>query len=175
MNAQWDELCTKEESNKTGWSFNWFDQCIKSNPTYYQEKVLHPTFTEEISTLYSNNSRKVKLLIDKANRSCFEKCCCIPWKNTSIVYIPFQHVLASPLTFHLWTILSDPLNRVFYKRMHTTIDRLWKLVKEEWKSLILGNFPPNPFITEFSMPTYSSKEKENKVSEVTVTKIDFKF
>ena len=50
------ELCTKEENNKTGWFFNYFDQRIKDRIFLYPTsknliKWIHEVFTNETSMI----------------------------------------------------------------------------------------------------------------------------
>ncbi|GBN89118.1 hypothetical protein AVEN_78869-1 [Araneus ventricosus] len=58
--------------------------------------------------------------------------------HTVIAYIPFQHSPAkspdvSPMDYCAFGLLKRALS----KRKPTTIDGLWKVVEEEWKSMPL--------------------------------------
>ncbi|GBN91889.1 hypothetical protein AVEN_77143-1 [Araneus ventricosus] len=58
--------------------------------------------------------------------------------DAGIPYIPFQHIPAkSPDVSPMDYCAFGPLKRSLFKRILTTIDGLWKVVEEEWKSIPL--------------------------------------
>ena len=60
--------------------------------------------------------------------------------DTSIEYIPFQHISYKSPEVSLITYCDFGLFKiVLSKSKPTMIDGLWKIVKEEWKSISLKN------------------------------------
>ncbi|GBM51342.1 hypothetical protein AVEN_110799-1 [Araneus ventricosus] len=112
---------------------------VKINSTYYQEKVLHPIFTEEIPFLYPNDFQRVKLHQDKAASHTSKSTTALHEKmetDTCIAYIPFQHIPAkspdvSPMDYFAFGLLKRALS----KCKPTTIDGLWEVIEEEWRSI----------------------------------------
>ncbi|GBO46880.1 hypothetical protein AVEN_39946-1 [Araneus ventricosus] len=114
---------------------------VKINSTYYQEKVLRPIFTEEIPFLYPNDFQRVKLHQDKDASHTSKSTTAFLEKmktDTGIAHIPFQYIPTkspdiSPMDYCAFGLVKI----VFSKPKPTTIDGLWKVVEEEWKSVPL--------------------------------------
>ncbi|GBM55268.1 hypothetical protein AVEN_272339-1 [Araneus ventricosus] len=101
---------------------------VKINSTYYQEKVLRPIFTEEISCLYPNDFQRVKLHQDKATSRTSKSTIAFLEKLKTyigIAFIHFQHIPAKPLDVSPMDYCALGLSkRVLSKRKPTTIDGL---------------------------------------------------
>ncbi|GBM17952.1 hypothetical protein AVEN_111098-1 [Araneus ventricosus] len=96
---------------------------------------------EEILFLYPSDFQRVKLHQDKAT-SCTSKGTTAFLEkmktDTGIAYIPFQHIPVkspdvSPVECYTFGLLKTALS----KCKPTTIDGLWNVVQEEWKSIPL--------------------------------------
>ncbi|GBN45107.1 hypothetical protein AVEN_138587-1 [Araneus ventricosus] len=115
---------------------------FKINSTYYRERVLHPIFTEEIPFLYLNDFQIVKLHQGKATSHTSKSTTALHEKmktDTCIAYIPFQHIPAkssdvSPMDYCVFGLFK----RAISKLKPITIDGLFKVVEEEWKSIPLA-------------------------------------
>ncbi|GBL89123.1 hypothetical protein AVEN_255253-1 [Araneus ventricosus] len=131
---------------------------VQINSTYYQEKVLRPILTEK--HLFIPITFRVKLHQDKATSHTSKSTTAFVEKNdTGIAYIPFQHILAkspevSPMDYCAFGLLK----RANSKQKPTTIDGLWKVVKEEWES-IYQEILRKALLSWKTMQTYSPEKR----------------
>lgn len=115
---------------------------VKTNSSYYQEKIFHRLFTEEINFFFSNDFERLKMhQVRAASHTSKTTTAFLLEKKTDtlIAYIDFQHIPSKSLDLLCYELLFLVLLKRGLSQCKTsTFDGQRKVVKKEQQAIILN-------------------------------------